>query len=40
MGGSMFVRHRMTSPAVTASPDMPAMEALQYMKEKSIRRLP
>ncbi|MHB0876528.1 MAG: CBS domain-containing protein [Anaerolineae bacterium] len=36
----MFVRHRMTSPAVTISPDMPAMDALQYMKEKGIRRLP
>lgn len=36
----MFVRHRMTSPAVMVSPDMPAMDALQYMKEKNIRRLP
>jgi len=36
----MFVRQRMTSPAVTIGPDMPAMEALQYMKEHDVRRLP
>lgn len=36
----MFVRHRMSSPAVTISPDMPVMDALQFMKEKDVRRLP
>jgi acetoin utilization protein AcuB len=36
----MFVRHRMTSPAFTIGPDMPVMEAMQYMKERDVRRLP
>ena len=36
----MFVRHRMTSPALTVGPDMPVMDALQYMKERNVRRLP
>lgn len=36
----MFVRHRMSSPAVTVSPDMPVMDALQFMKRANVRRLP
>ncbi len=36
----MFVRHRMSSPAVTIGPTLPVMEALQVMKEQNVRRLP
>lgn len=36
----MFVRHRMTSPAITVGVHMPAMDAMQYMKERNVRRLP
>lgn len=36
----MFVRHRMSSPAVTIGPSLPVMEALQVMKEQDVRRLP
>jgi acetoin utilization protein AcuB len=36
----MFVRHRMTSPAITTGPDMPVMDALQFMRDKGVRRLP
>ena len=35
----MFVRHRMSSPAVTVGPNVPVMEALQVMKEHNVRRL-
>ncbi|NLT41544.1 MAG: CBS domain-containing protein [Anaerolineae bacterium] len=35
----MFVRHRMSSPAVTVGPNVPVMEALQIMKEQNVRRL-
>jgi len=35
----MFVRHRMSSPAITVSPSVPVMEALQIMKEQNVRRL-
>ncbi len=36
----MFVRERMSSPAVTVEPDMPFQEALRLMQEKDFRRLP
>lgn len=36
----MFVRHRMSSPAVTVGPALPVMDALQVMKEQNVRRLP
>lgn len=36
----MFVRDYMTSPVVTATPDMPFQEALQLMHDKNLRRLP
>lgn len=36
----MFVRDRMTSPAVTITPDTPFQEALKLMRERKFRRLP
>jgi len=36
----MFVRHRMSSPAITIGPDMPVMDAMQLMKQRNVRRLP
>lgn len=36
----MLVRERMTSPAVTISPDTPFQEALKLMRDKKFRRLP
>lgn len=36
----MFVQNRMSSPAVTVSPDTPFQEALRLMREHKFRRLP
>lgn len=36
----MFVKNRMTSPAITISPDMPFQDALHIMRENGFRRLP
>ncbi len=36
----MFVRDRMTSPAVTITPNTPFQEALKLMHERKFRRLP
>lgn len=36
----MLVRERMTSPAVTISPDTPFQEALKLMRDRKFRRLP
>jgi acetoin utilization protein AcuB len=36
----MFVRDRMTSPAVTVTPDTPLQQALDLMHEHRFRRLP
>lgn len=36
----MFVREKMSSPAVTIPPDMPFQDALKLMREKGFRRLP
>ena len=36
----MKVAERMSSPVITAVPDMPIQEALNLMREKGIRRLP
>lgn len=36
----MLVRERMTSPAVTITPDTPFQEALKLMRDKKFRRLP
>lgn len=36
----MLVRHIMTSPVYTISPDTPVLEAAALMKEKKIERLP
>jgi acetoin utilization protein AcuB len=39
-GDSMFVRERMSSPAVTITPDTPLQDALPLMHEHRFRRLP
>ncbi|MDQ7028599.1 MAG: CBS and ACT domain-containing protein [Ardenticatenia bacterium] len=36
----MFVRDRMSSPAVTVQPDAPFPEAMQLLRERKFRRLP
>ena len=36
----MLVRERMSSPAITTTPDTPMQEALNLMRESNIRRLP
>jgi acetoin utilization protein AcuB len=36
----MLVKNRMSSPVITASPDLPIMEALTLMRSKGIRRMP
>ena len=36
----MFVRDRMSSPAVTVKPDTPFQEALKLMRARQFRRLP
>lgn len=36
----MFVRDRMSSPAVTVHPDTPFQDALKLMQERGFRRLP
>ena len=36
----MFVRDRMTSPAITISADTPFQEALRLMREHGFHRLP
>ena len=36
----MFVRDRMSTPAVTVKPDMPFQDALRLMQERRFRRLP
>lgn len=36
----MFVRDRMSSPAVTVTPDTPFPEAMQLLREHKFRRLP
>ena len=36
----MLVRERMTSPAVTITPDTPFQEAFKLMRDKKFRRLP
>jgi acetoin utilization protein AcuB len=36
----MFVRDRMSSPAVTVEPDTPFQEALKLMRARQFRRLP
>ena len=36
----MLVRERMTSPAVTITPETPFQEALKLMRDKKFRRLP
>lgn len=36
----MLVRERMTSPAVTITPDTPFQEGLKLMRDKKFRRLP
>lgn len=36
----MFVQNRMSSPAITVSPDTPFQEALRLMREHKFRRLP
>nr|WP_290668077.1 CBS and ACT domain-containing protein [Ardenticatena sp.] len=36
----MFVRDRMSSPAVTITPDTSFVDAMQLLKEKGFRRLP
>ncbi len=36
----MFVRDRMTAPAVTVPPDTPFQDALMVMQENAFRRLP
>ncbi|RME59964.1 MAG: CBS domain-containing protein [Caldilineae bacterium] len=36
----MFVREKMSSPAVTIPPEMPFQDALRLMREKKFRRLP
>ena len=36
----MFVRGRMSSPAVTITPDTPFQDALKLMRERRFRRLP
>jgi len=36
----MFVRDRMSSPAVTIAPDTPFQDALQQMRDHGFRRLP
>jgi acetoin utilization protein AcuB len=36
----MFVRDRMSTPAITVKPDMPFQDALRLMQEKQFRRLP
>ncbi len=36
----MKVSERMTTPVITALPDLPIQEALKLMREKGIRRIP
>ena len=36
----MFVRNRMTAPAITVTPETPFQEALKLMQERHFRRLP
>lgn len=36
----MLVKERMSSPVIFVSPDMPIMECLKLMQDKSIRRTP
>ena len=36
----MLVRERMTSPAVTVTPETPFQDALKLMRDKKFRRLP
>ncbi len=38
--GSMYVKHHMSSPALTITPDTPFQDALRLMHERKIRRLP
>src|SRR5689334_18992297 len=38
--GSMYVKHHMSSPALTITPDTPFQDALKLMHERRIRRLP
>jgi len=36
----MYVKHHMSSPALTITPDTPFQDALRLMHERKIRRLP
>ncbi|MFN8488733.1 MAG: CBS domain-containing protein [Caldilineaceae bacterium] len=36
----MYVKHHMSSPALTITPDTPFQDALKLMHERKIRRLP
>ena len=36
----MLVKNRMSHPIIAVSPDTPIMEAMELMKQKSIRRMP
>lgn len=36
----MYVKHHMSSPALTITPDTPFQDALKLMHERRIRRLP
>ncbi|MCA9960132.1 MAG: CBS domain-containing protein, partial [Anaerolineales bacterium] len=36
----MLVKERMSSPVISVGPDMPIMECLKLMQDKSIRRTP
>lgn len=36
----MLVKERMSSPVITIKPEMPVMEALELMRQKTIRRTP
>lgn len=38
--GSMYVKHHMSSPALTITADTPFQDALKLMHERKIRRLP
>jgi len=38
--GSMYVKHHMSSPALTITADTPFQDALRLMHERKIRRLP
>ena len=36
----MLVRDRMSSPAVTVTPEIPFQDALKLMRERQFRRMP